>query len=607
MDSWAKVVVILLAIKATVNGIPFEKFHLDKDSNGHFYEEILKEIENEKVIESLLVLQENIAMDVSLRIFHESPIPKVIISKNQNFQFMEKFNTQLLTIFLMAEKFNPELLAMGARILDYQRQTRIFIVARKIAKYQGEEAFKNELLKDLENYKMTSVLLCFEEDKRLYVLKAYPKYHWLEKNLEDKYYPPYWQNLQNKTLITLNGQDPPTGLVYLDNEGRLQMNGYMARLIMLFAERFNASLQLHKSFKFGKSTAFRDINDFSFRGELDIPMSLAYQADPTYPQNLKTMYYEIIKPLMMVPCPTQLTYRELFGLLLNEKFLGLLIACYLQLSLIHCCIDYFFDHFWNPIDFVVNDKIFPGLLGQSFVTRTSSCRILRIIYLLLSLIGIYITVLFGANIKTLFTQPPYHKYIETNEDLKESPTKIFSDPTYAVDLLAFYNQDSVVVAPNDAEYLKQKSKFNNSYAYIISSTEWEALFSRRQQFYTKKQFCIAYKINLQDFLLYSMVLPKNSPYREPLNEHIMRVQELGFMEAWQSSTFVDMLRLGNISLFGGYDIVGDKKILSADDLFWIWMIIVVGAVMGILAFGCELYLGKRSKSRCIRKNKKNRK
>ncbi|XP_073821143.1 uncharacterized protein [Musca autumnalis] len=251
-------------------------------ANTEFYEEIFKEIVKEQPVESLLILQQNFTTDMRLEIFNEAPIPKVIVSKAQeDFVYGEKFNTELLTTFVMSEKFDKELMKIGANILDYQRQKRIFIVAINVAE---EIIFKNVLLEELERQKMKRVLLHFlaencEATSGLYILKPYPQYRWLNKHPQEKYYPAHWQNMQNKTLITLNGQDPPTGLAYLDEQGNLQMNGYMARLIMLFAKRFNATLKMHYSFEFGKILPYRILNELNFKGDLDIPMSLSYHVD----------------------------------------------------------------------------------------------------------------------------------------------------------------------------------------------------------------------------------------------------------------------------------------------------------------------------------------
>ncbi|XP_073821144.1 uncharacterized protein [Musca autumnalis] len=269
----------------------------------------------------------------------------------------------------------------------------------------------------------------------------------------------------------------------------------------------------------------------------------------------------------MAPCPKQLTYHEIFPLLLNEYFFGALIVSCLLLSIIHCVIDYYFDAiFWNITNFIVNDKILPGILGQS------SWRSLKIVYLLVSFVGLNIAVQFGANIQTLFTQPPYHKYIKSNPDRRESHIKLLTDPIYGQMVLQFYGKDAISITADESEYLQHKSQFNTSY----------------------------------DFFIYSLVLAKNSPYLEPLSQHILRVHELGFMEAWQSSTFMDMLKLKNISLFAGYDkIVDDRKLLTVDDLFWTWMIILVGSSFGLVAFLAELcwwYIANRKKQRRLRKS-----
>ncbi|XP_073821146.1 uncharacterized protein [Musca autumnalis] len=595
MVSYNKAVIVLLIISYSGYGFSSLKFLLEEISTDNIYQEMLQEIAKEKPVETLLIFHQNSTKDKILETFFQAPIPKAVITKSEDIHFLQKINTQLLSIFLMSDRFDGKLLEIGANILDNRRQTRILVVAINV---KAAEEFKTELLKQCEDYKMTNVLLHFlQEDQEsvsgLYAIKPYPEYHWQNKNEQEKYYPPHWQNMHNKTLVTLIGQDPLTGLAYLDKNGKMQMNGYTARLVMLFAEHFNASLKMHKSFKFGKITSYLEMNELSRRGELDIPMSLSTTNETSV---LKTDYYEIIGVALMVPCPTQLNYRELFTLLLNEYFFAWIILSSVLLSIIHCIIDYYFDKLWNWTNFIVNDKILPGVLGQSFATSHSPWRSLKIVYLLVSFIGLNIAVEFSANINTLFTQPPYHKSIQTAQDLHGSRVKILIDPAYSnlyVKGIGFGNQITEV-SPDSATYLRHKGSFDSTYAYVATTTEWEALFEKRQQFFAHKQFCITSKLPYLDAVLYQMVLVKNSPYLEPMNELILRVHDGGFVKAWHSSTFMDMVKLKNISLMTGYTIVDNKKILTVDDLFWTWMIVVVGSAISVVSFLGELWWWRRS-------------
>ncbi|XP_061388778.1 uncharacterized protein LOC133323891, partial [Musca vetustissima] len=450
MEFWLKLLLTLSSCPLPVNGFSLTNFHLEEPLDNNYYQKIMEEIVQEQTVESLLIVHQNSTLNGRLRIFHESAIPKIIISRPEDFLFVENFNMELLTIFLMREKFNSDLMAIGAKILDYRHQTRIFIVAENISGGVGagaEEEFKNQLLMELENYKMTNVLLNFLEDKpgpnntTLYALRPYPRYHWIIKPQSEKYYPPYWRNMANTTLTTLIGQDPVTGLAYYDSNGNLQMNGQVARLIMLYAERYNASLKMHRSFKFGKITPYIQLNEMSLRGELDVPMSLSLHTNLSQTPLLRTGYYEMIKSYLMVPCPTQLNNRELIALLLNGYFLGCVLVFSLIFSIFHSLIDYYLDNLWDALNFLLNDHILPGILGQSFLTRSSPWRSLKIVYLLVSFIGLNIAVQFSAQFSTLFTDPSYHKAIETIKDLQKSPLKIFTDHANGKGLIPIFGKD----------------------------------------------------------------------------------------------------------------------------------------------------------------------
>ncbi|XP_059221706.1 uncharacterized protein LOC131996234 [Stomoxys calcitrans] len=527
--------------------------------------------------------------------------PKVLGTYGLDFIYRRKFNSELLTIFITKAILDQQLFKTTADILHHSRQTRILVIAVNIP---HPEEFKQDFLRACENFKITNALLLFvqqneEELLQLNALRPYPKYHWLSKTMANLkgalYYPLHWQNMQNASLLTYTSQDPPGALLYYDKKGNLKINGYVARLILLFAEKFNASLEMYKPLELNGIFTHYALNTMTNAGQLDIPIAL----NPTTTEDdmvHHSAYYELTTGHTIIPCATHLTVREVFGLLLNEYFFGSILLSALLLSILHSFIDYYIDGIVHRLNFVLNHKILPGILGQSFITRMTSWRCLKIVYLLVSFAGLNICTQFAANMNTLLTSPPYHGQIKTIEDLRNSSVKILCpedgmDRDYFLPLFG----NSLVISKNATMVYEHMIRFNNTYGYLTLSANWD-LFVQRQRHYRHKKFCLVSDFSFIDFLPHCVTLPAHSPLKEPLDYLLYRINELGFRQAWKSSVFYDMVRLKNISLFDENPPV-DKRVLRVDDLFWIWMIVVVGLTASSLVFLAELLM-----SHCRPKN-----
>uniref|UniRef100_A0A1I8QD99 Ionotropic glutamate receptor C-terminal domain-containing protein n=1 Tax=Stomoxys calcitrans TaxID=35570 RepID=A0A1I8QD99_STOCA len=568
MKSWHITFVISLAYYQSV--YPTEDLEtlkpIQEENGSNIFLEILNEVDREKLFNSMPFLYRGRINDSRIRQLFIYPKPKVIGTYNLDFLYRKEFNSELLTVFIANGILDFHLLQTAADVLDYRRQTRIMALALNI---QHQEKFRQDFLQACAKYKMTNVLLIFvpATDKgslQFYALRPYPQYHWLPKSWGDLkgnlYYPQHWRNMQNSTLLTYTSQDPPVAILYYDSKGNLQINGYVARLILLFAQLYNASLEMYQPLQLDGICSQHALNILTNSGDLDIPIAL----DPLVREDdavRHSTYYELSAGQTIVPCPSPLTIRQIFGLLLNGYFFGCILICSLLLSIAHSLIDFYFDGIFHHMNFVLNDKVFPGVLGQSFSARLTPWRSLKIVYLLVSFVGINIGIQFAANMKTLFTSPPYHDRVNTLEDLRHSSIKILC-PEESMDtkyFLALFGH-SLIISKNTTMVYEHMNRFNNTYGYFGLTANWDLV-----------------------------ALPPHSPLKEPLDHLLYRINELGFREAWKSSVFYDMVRLRNITLLDENQTI-DKRVLRVDDLFWIWMIDVVGLAVSSLVFIAELLI-----------------
>ncbi|XP_073821241.1 uncharacterized protein [Musca autumnalis] len=522
---------------------------------------------------------------------YQSELPKLILTKKFNFLYKDYYNSEILLILygIKSEQECREMLKNAAELLDYMRQSRILIAGKNSENFPCSE----ELLgQQLELYRMTNVLLMFpsKQPKKVIIRKLipFPEYHWQNWPLKEaSYYPPLWLNLHNKTLNTFVEQTSARSMVYTDPKGNFQMNGFVARLIMLFAERFNATLEMFYPLKVGNKTHFTIINQLVGENKLDLPMAMLPGMFGDEWRNVSDTY-DINEIMLMVPLSETLTMPEIFGALLSLNFFGCYMILGLIFSLIHGLIDYCWSAMKNPWDLLVNPKVWPGVLGQAFATRPKSTKSLKLLYLLIGFYGLYMATEFAANINTYFTRPPQHPQINSYEDLLRSNKKVLinaADAKESEDWLFPYQQ-SLVFSNNTTYVHEMRRTLNTSFCYYATTASYELVW--RQQKYSSHQL-----FNTPEAMKYFSMLPwgfrlqYNSPYKDALNSLIHRVHSVGLVDAWHGSLFWDMLKTKQVSI-RNLNPSEDHKVLNASDLFWVWMIVVIGLSCSSVVFGGEL-------------------
>ncbi|XP_073821242.1 uncharacterized protein [Musca autumnalis] len=441
---------------------------------------------------------------------------------------------------------------------------------------------------------MTNILLQvhMEEDtEEILMLQPYPEYHWLPWNSQT-HYTQHWRNFQQKSLLTFTDQTPPRALLFQDPKTKeLRLNGFIPRMVMLFAQHFNANLVMFPGLELGKPIHYTLINEMLEDAQFDIPMVL----DTGPEEKWLNMSYplEVAQGIFMVPCAQPRTIREVFNILLGWNFFGSIAICTAALSLIHSLYDYAFFRHWRSTSLLLNERILPGVLGQSFVARKTKLQGLKIIYFLLFFAGLNISTQFSARVQTLFTSPTYHQQIESMEQLKQSSLKILLDAIEAQYILPHIEnvKSSLRITQNSSYFQENRQHFNTQYGYYSSSTLWQ-IYTRKQQYFTHKVFCTSDGLTVFRLLPWGFRLQHNSPYQEPLNYLIHQVHAAGLIQAWHSSTFSDMLKLKMISI---RDPNPERaaKVLVVNDFYWTWLIISIGSGLGLLVFAVELWWHRR--------------
>lgn len=591
---------ILLLIYATqINGKLLHLQYSATKENLNFYQKLLQEIHNEQNYDTLLIMQHYFTKDERLQQIFAVKKAKIIIDmKHRNFLYKNYYNSETLAIIIMEYNWHKLLWQNLAENLNLMRQTKILIILinnlQKIANVQ------NEILKTSENYKMTNILVHLlntsqEVSREYWQLKPFPVYHFKKKSFSENntgYYPKHWHNMRGKIIYTLPDQIEPRSLVWTDLKGDLQLSGFTAKLVQLFAEKYNASLKFPYPVKVNEITHLSKITNMTNQGLLDIPMSL--DSSFTGEKWLRISYpLEIGQWMIMIPCAQAMKTHQVFKSFLTPQLFAIILNFILIFSILLAVMEKLFYYNWNWVNVCVNDKVIPGILGQSFILRKLPLYSVRFVYILIFLLGLLMGTYFSAHLKTLITTPPKEKQLKTFNDFRLAGKKIMLDIWDIKNLNTNDNgilekmQGTIVYIDNTTLYHQYRKHFNTSNSYTVTTGLWN-VFTKNQEFFTHKLFCISKEMIIMDFLLLGIPLQEHSLYREPLDYLIHQVNSVGLFHIWHSNTFYDMLKLGKISLKDTTE-KRSSKAFTDRDLLILWYILLIGQSSSFVIFLLEVY------------------
>uniref|UniRef100_A0A2Y9D4J9 Ionotropic receptor n=1 Tax=Stomoxys calcitrans TaxID=35570 RepID=A0A2Y9D4J9_STOCA len=565
------------------------------DQLGLRYASLIMDIYQEQKFDSILLFQQSATNSGTFENLYLPSLPKVIISSHGSFCFKDFYNSEILVIFTLHSGLDWELMERAAYVLNYMRQTRILMLAENI---QQEELLIAQLLKVFELYKMTNVFLTlaqFQEDEertsKYLMLYPYPEYQWRNwLAAQSPYYTEHWRNFGNKSLKTFVEVTSSRAFIFKDSQGNFKFSGYVANMILLFAQLYNASLSMLDPQNPGNKSHYLVVNEMVENQLLDFAMGLTplYQISPRNTSDA----YEVNEVLMMIPLAKQLTMQELYAALLSGQFFASLLMATLVFSMVHSIMEYLQYGLWHRLDLMISNRILPGILGLSFPCRSRPRTSLKMVYMLLGFFGLYITTLFAANNKSLFTRPPLHADIRTFDDLSRSSLKYLTSQQDFNELKEFLEpiRKSVQVIDNRTIVVEHRTKLNTSYAYSITTTSFDILW-RKQKFSCYFTFHTPSAMVIHPLMPWCYNLQYNSPYKEALNYLMHRIHAAGLEHIWRSQVFYDQLRSKEIHLSKPPNSRG-VEVLGFMHLFGIWMIAIVGFTSSTIVFIIELWMGR---------------
>ncbi|XP_053963574.1 uncharacterized protein LOC128866693 [Anastrepha ludens] len=529
-------------------------------------------------------------------------IPLILVSgyKASEGKLKDHFNSKILTVICLKEQLNLKLLSIMAANLQHRRQTRIIL---RIAVAKPSSALLTTLRNYLEVQFMSNVIAIFNDfytESLIYRYYPFPSGRWMPEplNQTQSYFPCHYTNLQGKTFITLPGQSEPRTMIYEDALGQQHLSGYIGRLMIAFAEKYNVTFQYLHPVTPGDGLHLSVLSDYVTEGMMDLAITVASTAFHVHINySMKSYPVESKEWFIVLPCPQPVEYSKIYLMVVTTQAITILAVLGLLFSILDNFINHKFykkSNDFNLVNVLVNENIFRGVFGLSLLIRKRPILSMKILYVFLFLLGLFVNNLYPAYFQSLLMSPPLKPSILTFDDMRRANFKVMFDRN-EIEVVqqtmgpAFNKTFKDILQLEDTKTFKRhRGEYDTTYGYSMPESIWP-IFELQQQTFERKVFCLAPTLKISDRILVSIPMTENSYLMEPLNKMILRVIETGLLEQWRTMTFMDMLATGKLSLKDNSSIEHFHDI-RVEDMTLPWYLLLCGLGMSSVVFIVERFV-----------------
>ncbi|XP_037828655.1 uncharacterized protein LOC119616370 [Lucilia sericata] len=202
-------------------------------------------------------------------------------------------------------------------------------------------------------------------------------------------------------------------------------------------------------------------------------------------------------------------------------------------------------------DILMNLNIVSGMFGGSFKLLPNPSKSLRLLYISTFLSGLTYTIILSTRMQVFLTYP-YTYRIKSLKDLSFYNLRVLIPKNDYLYMMQYYNFSSermsiiFKVAQNYKEFSQAQSSLNTSYAYPISSSLW-FMYNALQTYRNKPIFRLT-RMCFPNTSLMTFVLPPDSLFMDSLNRLITRARDMGLLEFWLKTSYIDLVKMKMIYL-----------------------------------------------------------
>ncbi|XP_011193506.2 uncharacterized protein LOC105219220 [Zeugodacus cucurbitae] len=494
-----------------------------------------------------------------------------------------------LVILLCLEHENLGAAFEEVNVFHGLKQTRIVVYAPNATNLKIiTEICLNAMAKDI--YNVLVIPNGFAGTHKYYTCNMFPldAPRYKEKTVHSSsIFEHQFRNMHGMKLLTYPDQLQPRSMLYYEADGTLQIEGYIGKLVSVFADKRNATLAIEHPFEVGKTMYFGDLVELALNNTVDIVAGLTF---PHSLEELAMMSYPVqhLDYCYMVPLPETVPINELFVGIVR---LPTLFFIYVFTVIFAALLTHLNQRLKiSFINLFLNDKSIRGILGQSFVPAVRPNLKVKLIIFLLCYMSIITNTTYQAYLQSYLTHPPLQPMYRSYDDMEAAGLKVIfsAKEKYVLD-----SNSSALAHPKLFEimqdynaWLKLRSSMNTKYVYPVSNARWE-VFEFQQSLFHRPIFYFNTDLCFFKNALNCLPTRPDLPYLDLLDDFILRLYSSGIIKEWLSLNFYVMAKLKLVVFEDLSKPMDFGRPLVLDDFYWIRI-----QYLGCLALACIAFVGE---------------
>ncbi|XP_017006882.2 uncharacterized protein Ir67a [Drosophila takahashii] len=548
---------------------------------------ILGSIYRDKPHETVLLLRHSQQSNASG--LERFPWPVLNFNEQMDFYARGSFNNEMLVMIWQTGnlQLDSDLWQALDRSLLNMRKVRVLLLRK------WEKSPSADIANTAEHLRFLHVAVIAEKN-RIYRLQPFSPQRWLKVNPMQSPIFTKVRNYNGRYIITLPDQFPPRSIVYRDRRtGELQMTGYVYKFLLEFTRIYNFTFRWQRPIKQGERLNLILLRNMTLNGTINMPISLCGFEMPS-DLGIFSNIYDQEDWFIMVPRAQEIPTADVYVVMVGANFLIVLLIFYCIFTILDTCFGPLLlqkQVDWSNL--ILNERMISGIMGQSFNMSAGHTISSRVTNASLFLLGLVLSTLYAAHLKTLLTKRPTSRQISNFPELRDSPVTVFFEEAERFYLNDFMWQRPIRVLRDQltfketGEYNALRSGLNRSHAFSVLTSEW-MIVAKRQELFKQPVFTVQPDLRIiRTSVLLSLVMQSNSIYEHHINDLIHRAHSAGIVEYWKQQTLREMITLGMISQKDPFPYVAFRE-FKVGDLLWIWILLASCLFLSLCIFLCEL-------------------
>ncbi|XP_012162478.1 uncharacterized protein LOC101460053 [Ceratitis capitata] len=580
--------------------------------------QLVRKINLERKIDAILIMnalntRKCCLSDEDIKILSTNRTVRLLQAETNCSHSFADLNEDMLFIRCVSENFAPEQLDQMVVCLENRRNVRMMFIwsseytevtspQRAELMQEQEKLFTYCASKRLLN--VIGIYRDFLRDGHYYTYSYFPHFQLQRKTLAEDCFPDRVKDVKGLAIRTVPDQLEPWSLVWREDNGTVNVIGFLKKFLQEYAKRINGSISYPLPVEPENVPDMSTLISLLKNDTLDIVMSST--TGRTYDVDV-TAVISLVDLTIMLPIPGQMMESELLPYLFNS-LLGLAALILLFVFAFLLTAEFFLLQGYTATEILCSyseillNVVLRNLLGQASCTRVSVSSKLgkRLLFMALLFTGILMSTLINASLNSYLTNPISYPRLKTFEDLINSGLTVKTSPDTYSTLDNYFTADNInksksVFSPatSSKDLNLQRNSFDRRYGYTLLSSLWDIL-ERYQTFLPEPLFYVSEEIFIVKRQPMAFPMQKYSIFKESLDLMIDNLQSAGIVIFWSKQTYEDMIVAKKLNATHQWRKMR-RGYLGFEDLYWLWFFYIFGVGISMLVFLTEMWFYSRTK------------